>query len=68
MAQNAQALAAPAGALALAGAGANAGAGESGALSPGADYATKVDRVRGLVDQDPERVAQVVKHWVSADE
>ncbi len=32
------------------------------------DYATKVDTVRGLVEQDPGRVAEVVKHWVSNDE
>ncbi len=30
-------------------------------------YQTKVDTVRGLVSEDPARVAQVVKHWV-ADE
>jgi flagellar M-ring protein FliF len=31
-------------------------------------YEAKVDAVRGLVAQDPGRVAQVVKHWVSKDE
>lgn len=31
-------------------------------------YEAKVDAVRGLVAEDPGRVAQVVKHWVSNDE
>jgi flagellar M-ring protein FliF len=31
-------------------------------------YEAKVDAVRGLVAEDPGRVAQVVKHWVSKDE
>ena len=39
--------------------GATAGSSES--------YMNKVDAVRGLVSEDPARVAQVVKHWV-ADE
>ena len=40
------------------------------AASPSAalDYAAKVDTVRGLVEQDPGRVAEVVKNWVSDDE
>jgi flagellar biosynthesis/type III secretory pathway M-ring protein FliF/YscJ len=28
----------------------------------------RVNAVRGLVEEDPGRVAQVVKHWVSSDE
>lgn len=32
------------------------------------DYAAKVDTVRGLVEQDPGRVAEVVKNWVAEDE
>jgi len=35
--------------------------------SAGESYMNKVDAVRGLVSEDPARVAQVVKHWV-ADE
>ena len=44
-----------------------AGAG-TGALAGGIGHAGKVETVRGLVEQDPGRVAQVVKHWVSNDE
>lgn len=40
-----------------------------GLLSSGAGgYASKMDAVRGLVEEDPGRVAQVVKHWVTSDE
>lgn len=31
-------------------------------------YGHKVEAVRGLVEEDPGRVAQVVKHWVSSNE
>ena len=31
-------------------------------------YGNRVDAVRGLVEEDPGRVAQVVKHWVASDE
>jgi flagellar M-ring protein FliF len=40
------------------------GQGQNGAM----DYAAKMDTVRGLVEQDPSRVAEVVKSWVSDDE
>ena len=41
-----------------------------GASSPAVagGYEGKVDSVRSLVAEDPGRVAQVVKHWVSSDE
>ncbi len=43
---------------------------EAGMLLPASagGYAAKVDAVRGLVQEDPGRVAQVVKHWVATDE
>ena len=47
------------------------GAATAGYLSGGGyggGYANRVDAVRGLVEEDPGRVAQVVKHWVSSDE
>jgi flagellar M-ring protein FliF len=43
--------------------GAAAGAGEAPALA----YEQQVAQARGLVSQDPKRVAQVVKTWVSTD-
>jgi flagellar M-ring protein FliF len=39
------------------------GAGEA----PGLAYEQQVAQARGLVSQDPKRVAQVVKTWVSND-
>ncbi|MGI9324494.1 MAG: flagellar basal-body MS-ring/collar protein FliF [Pseudomonadales bacterium] len=59
------------GAGALATAGALSGASIAGLLPPGsngADVSSKLDTVRGIVSEDPERAAQVVKHWVSNDE
>ena len=41
----------------------------SGALAgKAAPYDAKLDTVRGLVAENPARVAQVVKHWVAKDE
>ncbi len=59
------------GGSALAAAGALSGASIAGLLPPGsngADVSSKLDTVRGIVSEDPERAAQVVKHWVSNDE
>ncbi|MCB1684378.1 MAG: flagellar basal-body MS-ring/collar protein FliF [Pseudomonadales bacterium] len=44
------------------------GAGGGLLTSGGGGYASKMDTVRGLVEEDPGRVAQVVKHWVTSDE
>jgi flagellar M-ring protein FliF len=45
--------------------------GADGSVSPGAGaplaYEQQVAQARTLVAQDPARVAQVVKQWVSAD-
>lgn len=40
----------------------------AGGYLPAGGYGNRVDTVRGLVEEDPGRVAQVVKHWVSSDE
>ena len=37
-------------------------------LDPEDSSAAKMETVRNLINEDPERVAQVVKHWVSEDE
>lgn len=50
------------------GAGDAAGGGPAALQSPGADYDQQVANARALVSQDPKRVAQVVRNWVSADE
>ena len=43
--------------------------GESLLLSgPGDNYEQQVNTVRGLIAEDPARVAQVVKKWVAASE
>jgi flagellar M-ring protein FliF len=52
---------------AAAGGEAAAGAGGAGAATPLA-YEQQVAAARGLVAQDPKRVAQVVKSWVATDE
>jgi flagellar M-ring protein FliF len=44
----------------------NVGAGGMGE-APGLAYEQQVAQARGLVSQDPKRVAQVVKTWVSSD-
>lgn len=48
---------------------AHGGSGEESALLPlgSTPYSAKLDTVRSLVADDPGRVAQVVKHWVSED-
>ncbi len=51
---------------------AGGGGGAAGAVSapgeaPGLAYEQQVAQARGLVSQDPKRVAQVVKTWVSND-
>jgi flagellar M-ring protein FliF len=40
----------------------------AGLLTGGAPYQNQLSTVRGLVAEDPARVAQVVKHWVTKDE
>ena len=66
------ALAQNSGSLAGSGTGATSGVGNegevAGLLPPGNTYANKVEAVRGLVDEDPERVAQVVKNWVAVED
>jgi flagellar M-ring protein FliF len=53
---------------ALPSAGADAlGQGPSGSV-PQLDYDGQIAQARGLVTQDPARVAQVVKTWVGNDE
>ncbi len=52
----------------LAGGGASVNAGATGVgEAPGLAYEQQVAQARGLVSQDPKRVAQVVKTWVSND-
>ncbi len=62
---------APAGAPALAGPGEAAalpGAPQAAALPPVKDpYEERLETVRGMVQDDPKRVAQVVKNWVNGD-
>ena len=45
-------------------------AAEEGSLLPGPNesYERQIDAIRSLVAEDPGRVAQVVKQWVSVDE
>jgi flagellar M-ring protein FliF len=43
------------------------GPGGAAAEAPGLAYEQQVAQARGLVSQDPKRVAQVVKTWVSTD-
>jgi flagellar M-ring protein FliF len=52
--------------LLLGGGGAQSGPGGAGE-APGLAYEQQVAQARGLVSQDPKRVAQVVKTWVSTD-
>jgi flagellar M-ring protein FliF len=47
--------------------GAGAGAAGVPGEAPGLAYEQQVAQARGLVSQDPKRVAQVVKTWVSTD-
>ena len=37
-------------------------------LDPDDSEAAKMETVRNLISEDPERVAQVVKHWVTENE
>ncbi len=37
-------------------------------LDPGDSSAHKMETVRNLITEDPDRVAQVVRHWVNEDE
>ena len=36
-------------------------------LDPDDTSAAKMETVRNLINEDPERVAQVVKHWVGEE-
>ena len=37
----------------------------SESMIPGShEYEAKIDAIRGLVAEDPARVAQVVRHWI----
>ncbi|MEM6709512.1 MAG: flagellar basal-body MS-ring/collar protein FliF [Pseudomonadota bacterium] len=47
---------------------ANNGGVPVGLLPEGSEVANQLDSVRELVNDDPERAAQVVKHWVGRDE
>jgi flagellar M-ring protein FliF len=47
---------------------AGAGAGLPAPASPAVPYEQQITNARALVNQDPKRVAQVVKNWVSVDE
>ncbi len=38
------------------------------ALDPDESDAARMETVRNLISEDPQRVAQVVKHWVTVDE
>lgn len=40
----------------------------AGLLPRGNSYSNKVDAVRGMIEEDPERVAQVVKNWVAVED
>jgi flagellar M-ring protein FliF len=51
----------------LGGAGGVVSGGGGAGESPGLAYEQQVAQARGLVSQDPKRVAQVVKTWVSTD-
>ena len=35
---------------------------------PGAGYEQQLNAIKGLLAEDPGRVAQVVKEWINADE
>jgi flagellar M-ring protein FliF len=43
-------------------------AGQIAAPAPAVPYDQQITNARALVNQDPKRVAQVVKNWVSVDE
>jgi flagellar M-ring protein FliF len=45
-----------------------AGGGHAGAPTPAVPYDQQITNARALVNQDPKRVAQVVRNWVSVDE
>ena len=53
--------------LFLGGGGAGGAAAGGAGEAPGLAYEQQVAQARGLVSQDPKRVAQVVKTWVSTD-
>ncbi len=44
------------------------GAGQPAAPAPQVPYDQQITNARALVNQDPKRVAQVVRNWVSVDE
>jgi flagellar M-ring protein FliF len=45
-----------------------AGGGHAAAPAPAIPYDQQITNARALVNQDPKRVAQVVRNWVSVDE
>jgi flagellar M-ring protein FliF len=45
-----------------------AGGGHAAAPTPAVPYDQQITNARALVNQDPKRVAQVVRNWVSVDE
>jgi flagellar M-ring protein FliF len=45
-----------------------AGGGHAAAPAPAVPYDQQITNARALVNQDPKRVAQVVRNWVSVDE
>ncbi|HTB67793.1 MAG TPA: flagellar basal-body MS-ring/collar protein FliF [Steroidobacteraceae bacterium] len=45
-----------------------AGGGHAAAPAPAVPYEQQITNARALVNQDPKRVAQVVRNWVSVDE
>jgi flagellar M-ring protein FliF len=46
----------------------DAGGGQAAAPAPQVPYDQQITNARALVNQDPKRVAQVVRNWVSVDE
>ncbi len=48
--------------------GAAAGGGYAAPAAPSVPYDQQITNARALVNQDPKRVAQVVRNWVSVDE
>jgi flagellar M-ring protein FliF len=44
------------------------GPGGAAAVAPAIGYEQQLAQARGLVTQDPKRVAQVVRNWVNSDE
>ncbi len=44
------------------------GGGHAAAPAPAVPYDQQITNARALVNQDPKRVAQVVRNWVSVDE